>query len=360
MYNKTLADHPFQAKCTKFVTRHKPLTQRNWLKRMEEIPEVDLDIDVYGEGPVIDILEQKMAKILGKEKALFVHKGMVGQHCAFLQWSALSGSKKIAIHPQSHIHLDESMAYQELLGLEGVMFGKMNNAIDIDDIDNLPLDLAAISIELPLRRASFKLPPWQTLLTLKKHCNTHNIPLHIDGARLFESADFWDKSYAEVAALSDSVYVSLYKTLGAAAGGIIAGDKEFIEQLIPWRSRLGGNIFTMFPYALTALWGLENYLPRVSEFNQRAIKLSELIKDKFGIQAIPDPVQSNGFIVELPISPNNLIDKALQVSENEKTWLFDSVIETENGTSRFEIQIGDAMDDWEDEQLVDKLASLLI
>lgn len=63
--------HPLMDKCSKFVTRHKPLTQRQWLAKMQQVPEADMPIDIYGEGPVVDILEQKMAKLLGKEQALF-------------------------------------------------------------------------------------------------------------------------------------------------------------------------------------------------------------------------------------------------------------------------------------------------
>lgn len=347
------------ARCNKFVTRHKPLTQRQWLTQMQQMPELDMDIDLYGEGPVITLLEQKMAELLGKERALFVHKGMVAQLSALLHWSKITGNRNIAIHPQSHIQVDESMAYRELCHLDGIMFGQQGQAITERDIDSLPSKLAAVTVELPIRRAGFKLPEWQTLVALRDYCSERNVPLHMDGARLWESADYWQKSYAEVAALSDSVYVSLYKTLGAAAGGIIAGDNDFIEQLLPWRSRFGGNIFTVFPYALTALWGLEHYLPRVSEFNQRALQLSELIKKTFGEQAIPFPVQSNGFIIELPIAPALLKERALAIADQEKIWLFDRIFAATSNSSRFEIQIGDAMDDWTDQQLVDKFLSLI-
>jgi len=359
MTDELLLGHPLMAQCTQFVTRHKPHTQREWLLSMLQAPELDLPIDLYCDGPAIELLEKKMAEILGKEKALFVHKGMVGQHSVLIQHATASGSRKIAIHPQSHIHHDESMAYQELLGLQGVMFGKQDCAIDHDDINNLPTDLAVISVELPLRRAGFRLPEWETLTRLKQHCESTATPLHIDGARLFECADYWQKSYAEVAALADSVYVSLYKSLGAAAGGIVAGDKAFIEQLIPWRSRLGGNISTVFPYILSALSGIEKYLPRVSEFNRRALSLSELIKEQLGENAIPLPVQCNGFIIELPIAPALLKEKVLAIAESEQIWLIDRIIATTDNHSRFEIQVGDALDDWSDQEYVAKLVSLL-
>ena len=111
--------------------------------------------------------------------------------------------------------------------------------------------------------------------------------------------------------------------LGAAAGGIIAGSEEFIESLKPWRSRFGGDMFTAFPYVLSALWGLEHYLPRISEFNQRAQNLSQLIAQNIGSEALPNPVQSCGFIVELPIDMVKLEQRALALAESERIWLFD-------------------------------------
>ena len=359
MYSGLLLGHPLMAGCNRFLTRHKPLNHRQWLERIEQTQEFNLTPDFFNSGPTIDVLEHKMAELLGKESALFVHKGVVGQNSALLQWASITGRRKIAIHPQSHIHVDEDLAYKELLGLDAEMFGQEGQAITQEDIKLLPTDLSTITVELPTRRAGFKLPEWQDLLYLKSFSQEHKIPIHIDGARLLEASCYWNKSYAEVAALGDSVYVSLYKTLGAAAGGIVAGDKEFIDQLKPWRSRFGGDLFTAFPFVLTALWGLEHYLPRISEFHKRAISLSELIKQKLGNESIPNPVQCNGFIVQLPVNSDLLEERALALASERKIWLFDRIFDLGPNVSGFEIQVGDALDDWEDDELVSLLVELI-
>lgn len=359
MYSGLLLGHPLMSECNKFLTRHKPLSHKQWLTRIEQTNEFNLTADFFNSGPSIDILENRMAKLLGRESALFVHKGMVGQNSALLQWASLTERRKIAIHPQSHIHVDESLAYKELLRLDAVMFGQQDQAITKADIDALPPDLSTITVELPLRRAGFKLPEWQDLLYLKSFSQKHNIPLHIDGARLLEASCYWNKPYDEVAALGDSIYISLYKTLGAAAGGIVAGDKEFIDQLKPWRSRFGGDLFTAFPFILTALWGIEHYLPRIPEFHKRAVSLSNLIKQKLGDNSVPNQVQCNGFIVQLPINANLLEEKALLLAKQKKIWLFDRIFAVGANTSRFEIQVGDSLDDWEDEELVLELLKLI-
>ena len=359
MYSGLLLGHPLMSGCNVFLTRHKPLNHRQWLDRIEQTSEFSLSTDFFNTGPTVDKLEQKMADLLGKESALFVHKGVVGQNSALMQWAAQTGRNKIAIHPESHIHLDEALAYKKLLGLEAVMFGREGRAISQEDITALPSDLSTITLELPTRRAGFQLPEWQDLQFLKSFAQARQLPIHIDGARLLEAACYWGKSYSDVAAIGDSVYVSLYKTLGAAAGGIIAGDKDFIEQLKPWRTRFGGDLFTAFPYVLTALWGLDNYLPRIAEFHQRALSLSKLIAQKLGPDAIPNPVQCNGFIVQLPINSALLEQRALKLAQESKIWLFDRIFPAGENASRFEIQVGDALDDWQDEALVVQLLKLM-
>ena len=359
MYKGVLIGHPLMNQCSKYLSRHRPLSQRQWLERIQQVPEVDLNIDFYNAGPAIEILERKVAALLGKQKALFFHKGMVAQNSALMEYTLRAKNKKIAIHPQSHIQVDESLAYEKLMGLEVEFFGRQNAAITVQDIQSLPHSLAAICVELPVRRAGFKLPEWHTLKELQRFSNHCEIPVHFDGARILESVDYWDKSYDEVSALCDSVYVSLYKTLGAAAGGVIAGNEEFISSLSVWRSRFGGDMYTAFPYVLSALWGLEHYLPRISEFNQRALKLAQQIANAFGPATIPNPVQCSGFVVELPVSANTLEIRALSLAERENIWLFDRIYDSGGNTSRFEIQVGDALDDWDNVEVIAALAKCI-
>ncbi|MEM9385478.1 MAG: beta-eliminating lyase-related protein [Pseudomonadota bacterium] len=362
MYTGALLGHPLAQQCTRFVTRHKPLTHRQWLRRIEQVPEVDLEVDCYGDGPAMQLLERTMADLLGKEQALFVHKGSVGQYAALLEYARRSRRQHIAIHPQSHFAVDEADAYQALLRLQAVAFGSENEAIRDEDITRLAPhadQLSTVCIELPVRRAGFRLPDWQTLLALQAFAQEAQVPLHIDGARLLESAHYWHKPYDQVADLGDSVYVSLYKMLGAAAGGVIAADAEFISSLRVWRSRLAGDLYTAFPYVLSALWGLKNYLPRVGEFHARAQRLSECFAQRFGDAAIAHPVQSSGFQLTLPIAPQALHTLTLQVAQAQKTWLFDRVYANGQGRSMVEIQVGDALDDWQDDELVDFLFDVI-
>ena len=113
-----------------------------------------------------------------------------------------------------------------------------------------------MSIELPLRDAGFVLPTWDELVAFTDRSHERGVPVHFDGARLWESQPFYDRSLAEIAALADSVYVSFFKGLGAMAGAAATGPGDLMEQARRWRTRHGGTLFTMLPYAVAARDGL--------------------------------------------------------------------------------------------------------
>lgn len=347
--------HPLKQACKQFLSRHQPISSKASLEKMTRSKYADYQMDFYGEGKLIKELEERLADLLGKQKALFCHKGMAGQLSAIKHWAELKQNKRIAFQPRCHMHVDEQSACAKLLNLDINLVGSDQYPITIEDLtQNNQLQqhpVSVLSIEIPHRRAGFLLPQWQTLESIKAWCENSGTMLHFDGARLFEAAPHWKKSPAEVANLSDSVYVSLYKMFGALAGGVVAADEETIESIKPWKSRMAGDVHTLFPYAISAMMGLDEYLPRITEFRERAIHISKLITCVLGEACVPHPVQSNSFVVTLPRSANEANKTALAIAKNEHKWLFDSITSTANAQCTVEIQIGDASNFWGDDEI---------
>ncbi len=104
-----------------------------------------------------------------------------------------------------------------------------------------------MSIELPLRDAGFLLPTWEDLVAFTGRARERGVPVHLDGARLWESQPFYDRPHADIAGLFDSVYVSFYKGLGGIAGAALAGH-DLVAQARIWQARHGGNLFSMLPF----------------------------------------------------------------------------------------------------------------
>ena len=287
-----------------------------------------------------------MADLLGKPGARFFHKGMVGQLSVIKHWSQVKANNTIAFQPDCHMDFDEQAAYQELLHLNALKLGSNARPLTTKDI-HFSRPVAVVSIELPHRRAGFLLPQWQTMEALKQYCVKSAAALHFDGARLFESAPYWGKTPAAVSQLCDSVYVSLYKMFGALAGGIVAGETETIEAIAPWKSRMGGDLHTLFPYAISAMMGLDHYLPRIQEFIDKANDVAAMVVAVLGNEALPHCVQSNSFQVYLPVTPAETTQRALAIARQEHKWLFDTVSAAPGNKSMVEIQIGDAINAWQ-------------
>ncbi len=350
--------HPLKQNCTQFLSRHQPKSVQEWLALMATSKYSKYQLDAYGQGLLVQELEQRMADLLGKQRALFCHKGMVVQLSVLKHWSELRQNPRIAFQPKSHIDYDEMQSYKHLLNLEQVPIGNAKAPFSAEDLP-VATQVAAISVELPHRRAGFLLPEWQDLLAARDYCDANATALHFDGARLLESASYWHKTPAEVCQLSDSVYVSFYKSMGAIAGSVVAAEADTVEAMQPWKSRMGGEIHSAFPYVISAMWGLDHYLPKIGEFIEQAKHVSKLVCSVLGEAALPFKVQSNSFVVTLPGSPEETARRALAIAKTQHKWLFDSVMADATGGSRVEIQIGDAINKWTDEEIIDVFAAFV-
>jgi threonine aldolase len=322
----------------RFLGMHKK-THKQWLETLSQSNFLDEDVDNYNQGPLIKKLEKKVAKLLGKEEALFFHKGTIAQLTALKVAAEINNCPTTILHPKSHIVYDEQDAYIHVTHLNGILVGSSDKPFTLDDLKSINEHLGSLVVEIPLRRVGFKLTAWEDLIRIKKWCEDQNCHFHMDGARLWESTHFYNKSLAQMSDLFDSVYVSLYKGIGAIGGSLLAGDKDFIEQCKVWRSRLGGDAWTQFPSVITALDGLENTLPEIESWviraHEVAIEISKVSKIK-----VNEP-QTNGFLIFLEGDIETLNNKTDKLTELLGIRLFNAFFKTENpDIQAAEVQIG--------------------
>ena len=194
-------------------------------------PEAKLLPDVYGRGGAHEVIEETMQELLGKPAAVFLPKGVIAQLAALRTWADRSGRDAVALHPQSHIEADEDGAYAALHRLRGVRVGRRDHPFSLSDFDGVGEALAAVVVELPVRRAAFSLPTWEELGAICGKARDLGAARHMDGARLWECIAWFDRSYAEICGLFDSVYVSFYKGLGGLGGAALAGERDFIDEV---------------------------------------------------------------------------------------------------------------------------------
>lgn len=354
-----LSDPALRAQCTRFLSGHPPRSQREWLAIMAESPLADLAIDLYNNGPAISQIEGEVAELLGKPAALFVHKGIVAQQIALRIWADQRGRQAVVLHPQCHIACDEDTAYQQLSGLRGKTVGSDNLPFTVADLSDIHEPLAALTIELPLRRAGFKLPSWDELTALADWARERNVPLHIDGARLWECTPYYQRTLAEIAALADSVYLSFYKGLGGLGGCVLAGSEAFIAAARAMLKRYGAELFRSFPYILTAHYGLQTYLPKMASYYERACSLASALAVLPGVAIAPSPPQTNAFQLYLPCDGPALRQAAAQIAHEQQIWISGWFSPTAvPNLSMLEVSIGDASAALSDREIVAVIAQL--
>jgi threonine aldolase len=346
--------------CRRFLRRPARHGMRERLIALAARPEADgEEADVYGDGGPVAEVERRVAELLGTTAARWVPKGVIAQQAALRTWTQRSGRPTVALHPLSHIDHDEESAYERLHGLRPIRLGELS-PYTVDDLDAAGERPGVVTVELPLRMAGLLLPPWDDLVAISRWCRERGVPLHIDGARLWESAHHYDRPLAEIVALADSVYVSFYKGLGGLAGCALAGEPGFLAECAPWLHRHGAQLFHSYPYALAALDGLDVQLPKLGAFRQRAIALAAAIGQIDGVFVTPRPPHVNGFHLYLPGAPETLRERHLELAAATGDWLFGIIAPTSaHGQSVVEIQVDDATDDFTDAEVVERITRLI-
>lgn len=349
----TRQDRDIKQACQLILSRPLAPSAAETLLRLAKHPAAEDAIDLYGDGGAVARLEQVTRTRLGKDAGLFFIKGVTAQLCVLQAYAQRRGFRNVVIHPLSHMDIDECGALERAAGLTTIRLGR-NPPFTVRALAALTEPLAAVVVELPLRRAGFLLPEIDDLRAISAWCREHDVPLHFDGARLWESAAGYGLSEAELAALADSVYVSYYKGLGGLGGAMVAGSPDFIDSLRVWKTRYGGDLFTAYPQAISALDGLEKLAPRLGTFVQRARALADGLSDISGLTVHPNPPHTNAFQIWLPGTPAALTELHRQFATEYKLWLFDAFSEAPlAGHAMAEIQIGPASDHYAIDQAVD-------
>jgi len=346
--------------CRRSLTTWPGLHLRERLLALAARPEADGDdVDVYGRGGPVAEVERRVADLLGKPAARWVSTGVIAQQVALRAWTERTGRAVVALHPLSHLDRDEGSAYERLHGLRPVRVGDLS-PYTVEDLESAGETPGVVTVELPLRFAGLLLPPWDDLVAISHWCRGRGIPLHVDGARLWESAPHYGRSFAEIAALADSVYVSFYKGLGGLGGAALVGDADFLAECAPWLVRHGAQPYRSYPYALAALAGLDDRLPMLAGFRQRAIALAAAIGGIDGVFVTPQPPHINGFHVYLPGTPEALTERHLACAAEHGDWLFNQFWPAPaHGQSVVEIRVGESTAAFTDAEVVDRIRRIL-
>jgi threonine aldolase len=252
--------------------------------------------DVYMSGGAIERLETRFAKLLGKERAVFVPTGTLANHLAIRHLAR--GKSRVLVQAESHIYNDSLDCVQTLSHLNLVPLAAGQATFTLAQVEEAykralerpyPVPVGAISIECPVRRRDGEAFDYEEMKRVARFAREHDIKLHLDGARLFLASAYTGITPAEYAALFDTVYISLYKYFNAASGAILAGPSELIEQIARDRKVFGSGIYQAWPFAAVALHYLDGFTERYQKAVEVAKGLFTLLEKhpRFRVEALP-------------------------------------------------------------------------
>ncbi len=287
----------------------------------EAMAKAEVGDDVYEDDPTVNKLQEMAAEILGKEAALFVPSGTMGNLLALL--THCQRGDEIILGDQSHIYLNEAGGMAALGGIYPCpVKNQSDGTLALDDV------LASIRTEdvhhtitrliclentqnicggIPLTAAYTR--------AVGDLAHSHNLRLHMDGARIFNSAVAQNISVKDLVAPVDSVMFCLSKGLCAPIGSMLVGTKAFIKRARHLRKMLGGGMRQVGIIAAAGIYSLENMIERLDDDHARARKLADGLKQVKGL--VVDAGSSSTNMVYFNLSDQVALD-AVQIAEKMK------------------------------------------
>ncbi|OWQ46956.1 hypothetical protein CDL60_11175 [Roseateles noduli] len=316
--------------------------------------------DVYGEGGAVELLEQRVAGLLGKPAAVFMPSGVMAQLIALRLHADDKRLPRFGMHATCHLATEEEQAFSHVMGLHATFLGQAHRTLNRRDLEQPAEALSAVVLELPARVIGGQLPSWEELAAIKDWAVETGTRLHLDGARLWEAAAWYGKTYAEIASGADTVYVSAYKGLGGFSGALLAGDERAMAQARVWRRRMGGTIFQLAPLAASAAYRLDERLALMPRLFERTVAVVEALGRVNGIRINPTAPHANMFHVHMDGEVQRLIDARNAIAESDGIWLFNAARATGSpGRSVAEIYVGDNLLAMSDEVVAEAFARLV-
>ena len=261
--------------------------------------------DVLDGDPTVRRLEERVATMLGKEAGLFFPSGTMANQVGIAVLSQ-PGTEAL-LDANAHIIHWEMAGAAALWGVQvrGVAAGDGRLVMGADDLARMirPASIHApatslVCIENTHNGAGGKVTPLDELRALRTVASTHGLPVHMDGARLWNASAATGTPLADFASCADTVMLSFSKGLGCPVGAILVGDRATMQRAHPVRKRLGGGMRQSGILAAAALHALDAHLGRLSEDHANARLLADVVDGTAGARVVPP--DTNIVMIDLP------------------------------------------------------------
>ena len=282
----------------------------------EVIARAEVGDDVYGEDPSVNLLEEESASLLGKEAALFIPSGTMGNLAAVL--THCERGSEIILGDKAHIFLNEAGGAAALGGVQPHIIPNQRDgtlkledileAIRFDDIHHPRTRM--IALENTHNMCGGVSLTAEYTRSVGEIAREHGLKFHLDGARIFNAASALGVEPSALVEPLDSIMFCLSKGLGAPVGSMLCGDSEFIKRARRTRKMLGGAMRQAGLIAAAGLHALRHHLPLLGEDHRRARELARGLADLPGISLMdPEPPTNMVYLKlepDLPFSAEDI------------------------------------------------------
>jgi len=268
------------------------------------IAEAEVGDDVYGEDPTIQELESLATKILGKEAALFVPSGTMGNQVSVMTHT--QRGDEVIMEAESHVYYYEVGAMAVLSGVQARPVPGRRGVMDPDDVrkairerNNIHFPRTSLVVlENTHNRGGGKVLPLENVKAISDIAHSNGLSVHMDGARIFNAQVATGIPVSEYAKYADSVMFCLSKGLCAPVGSMVVGSKDFINKARKNRKMLGGGMRQAGVLAAAGIIALTKMVDRLQEDHDNAKLLAQKLQ-QLGYGVDPEEVETNMVVVNV-------------------------------------------------------------
>ncbi len=270
----------------------------------QAMAEAEVGDDVYGEDPTVNKLQARAAEIFGREAALFVPSGSMGNLISIKVWT--QPGDEVICEQRGHINQYEMASMSAIAGCLPRTTFSADGILSWDRIEPLirpkvyyASQTALVALENTHNMAGGTVYPPEIAADICERAHDAGLPVHLDGARIFNAAVALGRSVAELTQKFDSVMFCLSKGLGAPVGSMVVGSRQFVEKAHVYRKLLGGGMRQAGVLAAAGLVALDKSPQRLHIDHENARYLAEGLAQLLGISLDPKKVQTNIVIFDV-------------------------------------------------------------
>ncbi len=271
---------------------------------LEAIMNAKVGDDVYKEDPTVNELESRLAKMFGKDKALFFPTGSMANQAAIKLHT--QPAEQLICDKWAHVYnyegggasFNSGVSCRLLDGHRGMITAKqVEAAINPPDFYHSPLT-SLVCLENTTNKGGGACYDFTEIKKIRKVCDKNQLGLHLDGARLFNALVAKNETPKQYGEVFDTISICLSKGLGTPMGSVLIGDESLMKNAMRIRKVLGGGMRQIGFMAAAGLYALENNIERLEEDHQRAKELGKILEEQEYIKEV-EPVETNIIIFYL-------------------------------------------------------------